>query len=113
MILYCFPVKSGSPRFPVRFPKIDLLAQDVGCVRFLNNAKYPYACELLGVYRDEEHTYVGKPGKPGAKGHGAQKDGFGADDAEQIFRFAPDLSCPISSNLVHVVSCSMLSRCAP
>lgn len=101
MILYCFPVKSGSPRFPVRFPKIDLLAQDVGCVRFLNNAKYPYACELLGVYRDEEHTYVGKPGADGA------------DGAEHIFRFAADLSCPISSNLVHVVSCRFMFHALP
>ena len=32
--------------------------QDIGCVRFLNDAKYPYACELLGVYRDAEFTYA-------------------------------------------------------
>ncbi len=38
----------------------DML-QDIGCVRFLNKAKYPYACELLGVYRDPEHTYVRRP----------------------------------------------------
>lgn len=35
--------------------------QDIGCVRFLNKAKYPYACELLGVHRDDEHTYVRRP----------------------------------------------------
>jgi len=32
--------------------------QDVGCVRFLNDVGYPYACTLLGLYRDDVHTYV-------------------------------------------------------
>ena len=32
--------------------------EDLGCVRFLNDVGYPYACDLLGVYRDSEHTYA-------------------------------------------------------
>jgi len=31
---------------------------DLGLVRHLNSIKYPYVCELLGVFRDNEHTYV-------------------------------------------------------
>ena len=27
-------------------------------MRFLNDVGYPYACDLLGVYRDSEHTYA-------------------------------------------------------
>ena len=38
--------------------EIGCVREDIGCVRFLNVASYPYACELLGVYRDAEHTYV-------------------------------------------------------
>jgi len=36
----------------------ELPWQDLGCVRFLNDVGFPYACDLLGVYRDAEHTYV-------------------------------------------------------
>ncbi|CAJ1438983.1 unnamed protein product, partial [Effrenium voratum] len=36
----------------------ELPWQDIGCVCFLNEVGYPYACGLLGVYRDAEHTYV-------------------------------------------------------
>ena len=36
----------------------ELPWQDIGCVRFLNSMSYEYACALLGVYRDAEHTYV-------------------------------------------------------
>lgn len=32
--------------------------QDVGCVSFLNSTGFLYACDLLGVFRDDEHTYV-------------------------------------------------------
>eukprot|EP00929_Paragymnodinium_shiwhaense_P120280 TRINITY_DN92214_c0_g1_i1.p1 TRINITY_DN92214_c0_g1~~TRINITY_DN92214_c0_g1_i1.p1 ORF type:complete len:575 (+),score=89.89 TRINITY_DN92214_c0_g1_i1:295-2019(+) len=32
--------------------------QDIGCNRFLNSVDFPQACELLGVYRDSEHTGV-------------------------------------------------------
>jgi len=32
--------------------------QDIGCNKFLSEAGYPYACRLLGVYRDEEYTMV-------------------------------------------------------
>jgi len=31
---------------------------DIGCVRFLNTVGFEYACSLLGVYSDEEYTYV-------------------------------------------------------
>lgn len=52
-------VGTSHSDFVIEHPsETELPWQDVGCVRFLNNAKYPYACELLGVYRDEEHTYV-------------------------------------------------------
>eukprot|EP00930_Biecheleria_cincta_P058699 TRINITY_DN4449_c0_g3_i1.p1 TRINITY_DN4449_c0_g3~~TRINITY_DN4449_c0_g3_i1.p1 ORF type:complete len:470 (+),score=55.61 TRINITY_DN4449_c0_g3_i1:48-1457(+) len=36
----------------------ELPWQDVGCVSFLNIVGYSYACDLLGVYRDDVHTYV-------------------------------------------------------
>eukprot|EP00931_Biecheleriopsis_adriatica_P032784 TRINITY_DN19083_c0_g1_i1.p1 TRINITY_DN19083_c0_g1~~TRINITY_DN19083_c0_g1_i1.p1 ORF type:complete len:425 (+),score=65.51 TRINITY_DN19083_c0_g1_i1:181-1275(+) len=31
---------------------------DLGLLRHLNSIKYPYVCELLGVYRDDQSTYV-------------------------------------------------------
>jgi serine/threonine protein kinase len=31
---------------------------DIGCTRYLNNLSYKYACNLRGVYRDNEHTFV-------------------------------------------------------
>mmetsp|Transcript_33066 Transcript_33066/g.71979 ORF Transcript_33066/g.71979 Transcript_33066/m.71979 type:complete len:514 (-) Transcript_33066:93-1634(-) len=31
---------------------------DIGCVQFLNDINYPYACQLYGVYRDSVNTYV-------------------------------------------------------
>jgi len=45
-------VTSHSPGTP------DGLTEDLGCVRFLNDVGFPYACDLLGVYRDAEHTYA-------------------------------------------------------
>lgn len=38
--------------------EIELPWQDIGCTRFLNSIGYPLACQLLGVYRDEDHTMV-------------------------------------------------------
>lgn len=38
--------------------EIELPWQDIGCIRFLNSIGYPLACQLLGVYRDEDHTMV-------------------------------------------------------
>lgn len=32
--------------------------QDIGCTRFLNDNGFKFACELSGVYRDKESTYV-------------------------------------------------------
>jgi len=32
--------------------------QDIGCVQFLNSMDFPYVCALLGVFRDDVHTYV-------------------------------------------------------
>lgn len=52
-------VGSSHSDFVIEHPsETELPWQDIGCVRFLNKAKYPYACELLGVHRDDEHTYV-------------------------------------------------------
>lgn len=52
-------VGTSHSDFVIEHPsETELPWQDIGCVRFLNVASYPYACELLGVYRDAEHTYV-------------------------------------------------------
>lgn len=32
--------------------------QDIGCVNFLNQSGFAYACDLKGVFKDDEHTYV-------------------------------------------------------
>mmetsp|Transcript_6672 Transcript_6672/g.12429 ORF Transcript_6672/g.12429 Transcript_6672/m.12429 type:complete len:388 (-) Transcript_6672:184-1347(-) len=32
--------------------------QDIGCNSFLSNISFPYSCQLLGVYRNDEHTAV-------------------------------------------------------
>jgi serine/threonine protein kinase len=34
---------------------------DVGCTSFLNGVGFPFASSLLGVYRDDAHTYVVTP----------------------------------------------------
>mmetsp|Transcript_23650 Transcript_23650/g.54034 ORF Transcript_23650/g.54034 Transcript_23650/m.54034 type:complete len:394 (-) Transcript_23650:145-1326(-) len=45
--------------FVVEHPsETEMPWQDVGCVKFLNDSGYPYACGLLGVYRDDVQTYV-------------------------------------------------------
>jgi len=36
----------------------ELPWQDIGCMEFLNSMDFPSASALLGVYRDEEYTYV-------------------------------------------------------
>lgn len=52
-------VRSCHSEFVIEHPsETELPWQDVGCVRFLNNAGYPYGCHLHGVYRDDVHTYV-------------------------------------------------------
>jgi len=52
-------VGSSHEDFRLRHPdESENPWQDIGCVRFLNNLGYPYACQLLGVFRNEQHTYV-------------------------------------------------------
>jgi len=36
----------------------ELPWQDIGCTRFLNSVNFAYACDLRGVFRSDEHTYV-------------------------------------------------------
>lgn len=50
---------SGQEDFLAQHPsEMEHPWQDVGCTAFLNRVGYPYACRLLGVYRDAAHTYV-------------------------------------------------------
>jgi len=52
-------VGSSQEDFLVRHPdESENPWRDIGCVTYLNNIGYPYACQLLGVFRDEQHTYV-------------------------------------------------------
>jgi len=68
--------KSGGPKFAVKrmptrwvrespaefFEQYPSASEkpwvDLGLVRHLNSIKYPYVCELVGIFRDTEHTYV-------------------------------------------------------
>lgn len=36
----------------------ELPWMDIGCMGFLNTYGFPYACHLIGVYRDEDATYI-------------------------------------------------------
>jgi len=36
----------------------ELPWQDIGCTKFLNNAKYKYACDLVGIFRSSSHSFV-------------------------------------------------------
>lgn len=52
-------IRSCHSDFVIEHPaETEMPWQDVGCVQFLNSMGYPYACSLLGVYRDDQHTYV-------------------------------------------------------
>lgn len=52
-------VGSSHEDFLVRHPdESEKPWQDIGCARLLNNIGYQYACQLLGVFRNEQHTYV-------------------------------------------------------
>lgn len=52
-------VRSSHTDFVIEHPsETEMPWQDVGSIRFLNNVGYPYACNLLGVYRDDASTYV-------------------------------------------------------
>uniref|UniRef100_A0A7S4UJT6 Protein kinase domain-containing protein n=1 Tax=Alexandrium monilatum TaxID=311494 RepID=A0A7S4UJT6_9DINO len=52
-------IRSCHSDFVIEHPaETEMPWQDVGCVQFLNSMGYPYACSLLGIYRDDAHTYV-------------------------------------------------------
>mmetsp|Transcript_73601 Transcript_73601/g.204546 ORF Transcript_73601/g.204546 Transcript_73601/m.204546 type:complete len:424 (+) Transcript_73601:220-1491(+) len=52
-------VRNSHTDFVAEHPgETELPWQDIGCIKFLNSQGYDYGCALLGVYRDEEDTYV-------------------------------------------------------
>mmetsp|Transcript_140962 Transcript_140962/g.351487 ORF Transcript_140962/g.351487 Transcript_140962/m.351487 type:complete len:464 (+) Transcript_140962:137-1528(+) len=52
-------VRNCHSEFVIEHPaETEMPWQDVGCVRFLNRSDYEYACNLMGVFRDDLHTYV-------------------------------------------------------
>jgi serine/threonine protein kinase len=52
-------VREGPADFNEQYPTASERPWvDIGLVRHLNSIKYPYACELHGVFRDSENTYV-------------------------------------------------------
>jgi len=52
-------VGCSHAEFVIEHPsETELPWQDVGCLSFLNSVSYAYACQLLGVYRDDAYTYV-------------------------------------------------------
>jgi len=52
-------VREGPAEFNEQYPTASERPWvDIGLVRYLNSIRYPYACELLGVFRDDETTYV-------------------------------------------------------
>lgn len=52
-------VREGPADFNEQYPTASERPWvDIGLVRQLNSIKYPYACELHGVFRDSENTYV-------------------------------------------------------
>lgn len=52
-------VREGPIEFNEQYPTASERPWvDIGLVRYLNSIQYPFACELFGVFRDEETTYV-------------------------------------------------------
>mmetsp|Transcript_34203 Transcript_34203/g.97172 ORF Transcript_34203/g.97172 Transcript_34203/m.97172 type:complete len:360 (+) Transcript_34203:92-1171(+) len=50
---------SSAARFAEAYPKSSERPWfDLGVVRFLNEHKFPYACEFFGIFQDEAVTYV-------------------------------------------------------
>lgn len=43
----------------------ELPWQDIGCTKFLNSIKYKYVCDLLGVFRTDDETFVTSAFAPG------------------------------------------------
>mmetsp|Transcript_22954 Transcript_22954/g.54579 ORF Transcript_22954/g.54579 Transcript_22954/m.54579 type:complete len:389 (+) Transcript_22954:85-1251(+) len=52
-------VREGPTEFNEQYPTASERPWvDIGLVRHLNSIRYPYVCELIGVFRDDENTYV-------------------------------------------------------
>lgn len=52
-------IRTCHSDFVIEHPsETEMPWQDVGCVQFLNSLEFAYVCDLLGVYRDDVHTYV-------------------------------------------------------
>lgn len=52
-------VTAGPHEFRKQYPTTpERPWYDIGIVRELNNLRYAHVCELVGMYRDYEHTYV-------------------------------------------------------
>lgn len=52
-------VTAGPSQFKEAYPRSSELPwTDIGIVGHLNSIKYPYVCDLIGVYRDHQNTYV-------------------------------------------------------
>lgn len=52
-------VRTCHSEFVIEHPsETEMPWQDLGCIQFLNDTGYPYACDLLGLFRDDVHTYV-------------------------------------------------------
>jgi serine/threonine protein kinase len=52
-------IQSSHSEFIAAYPKeIEFPWQDIGCNKLLSAAGFPYGCNLLGVFRDDEHTEV-------------------------------------------------------
>ncbi|CAK9059829.1 unnamed protein product [Durusdinium trenchii] len=52
-------VREGPTEFNEQYPTASERPWvDIGLVRYLNSIRYPYVCTLIGVFRDDETTYV-------------------------------------------------------
>jgi len=52
-------VQDGPAKFKEAYPRSSELPWcDIGMVGHLNSIKYPYVCDLIGVYRDQLNTFV-------------------------------------------------------
>ncbi|CAE8599302.1 unnamed protein product, partial [Polarella glacialis] len=52
-------VREGPDEFLEQYPSASERPWfDLGLVRHLNRIKFPYVCDLLGIFRDEENSYV-------------------------------------------------------
>mmetsp|Transcript_81192 Transcript_81192/g.161002 ORF Transcript_81192/g.161002 Transcript_81192/m.161002 type:complete len:376 (-) Transcript_81192:328-1455(-) len=52
-------VTTGPAVFNDRYPQqAERPWQDIGLLRLLNRASFPYCCKFMGLYRDAKNTYV-------------------------------------------------------